>query len=682
MGTRTQSVTKRKRVWKKKAKADRRNLRLWAEGARETLLKAHVEGYTDALERGWRAERDYVREVCNEYHARIPWTLEDHEEPEEPLPEYNKFETPENDDNLDEETLARKNKRVEEMNARIHRWLKYRARRLQKSTRMDTRNDPFAVLLAKLAGINAPPKARQGFQQYMHESYETEIGPVVTARWTTTCVKADGSTLKQKRGPDAPFRAKVARELFAELSQDEQDALRDRAQAEAKEARDEYNKAMKAPPSKRPEDRQKCIDRLGGFMLNILRGVNEYTGLKAFCVFGGPIPQFGGELRTVHVSMGRNLGAGACTFPEWSKARFDREVLDFMKDWLRTGYTASDCAEAALPAEDDSEDLLKGAKYRIDPKSGASDDDSDSDSASSNGSDSDSESDDAADSSESESGSESDDEGAARKKSKKSTKKEKEREREREKKKAKARKLKEKAAAQKAKGTVADDSVPDSEAAATPTSDETNVVHAPSASPDVNAEDGGNSTTGAVDGANSSTDVERQLEVDTAANTDMDVDAPPPITAFHLSNSPSSSATSATARNTDGEDELEKEAEEEPIPAAPDDAAAWFVATHKQLSAENLGANFNELLRALANLERRYGWAQGGKALPTTHRPAQVTLWLGQGRGQRPGIMSQGRGPNPAWRKGTGDNPTAHAQEYPDSGDETSWSPLRSPGAN
>ncbi|KAJ7248905.1 hypothetical protein B0H12DRAFT_968029, partial [Mycena haematopus] len=100
-------------------------------------------------------------------------------------------------------------------------------------------------------------------------------------------------------------------------------------------------------------------------------------------------------------------------------------------------------------------------------------------------------------------------------------------------------------------------------------------------------------------------------------------------------------------------------------------------------------------------LERRYGWAQGGKALPTTHRPAQVTLWLGQGRGQRPGIMSQGRGPNvsdidafaehwwdwwnsiqPAWRKGTGDNPTAHAQEYPDSGDETSWSPLRSPGAN
>jgi hypothetical protein len=79
---------KRKRSWKRIAKKDHRNLKMWAEGARELLLKLHIPVYTDALEWGWQAERDYIQEVCNEYHARISWRLADNEEPELPLAEY------------------------------------------------------------------------------------------------------------------------------------------------------------------------------------------------------------------------------------------------------------------------------------------------------------------------------------------------------------------------------------------------------------------------------------------------------------------------------------------------------------------------------------------------------------------------------------------------------------------
>ncbi|KAJ7887724.1 hypothetical protein B0H13DRAFT_2342320 [Mycena leptocephala] len=74
----------RKRV----AKEEHRNLRLWAEGARESVLAPHIPAYTDTLDRNWRDERNYLQKVCNEFHAQFSWQLEDHEEPDLPLPEY------------------------------------------------------------------------------------------------------------------------------------------------------------------------------------------------------------------------------------------------------------------------------------------------------------------------------------------------------------------------------------------------------------------------------------------------------------------------------------------------------------------------------------------------------------------------------------------------------------------
>ncbi|KAJ7106125.1 hypothetical protein C8R43DRAFT_1140613 [Mycena crocata] len=82
---------KRTSTWVRVVKKDRRNLKLWAEEVRKSILRPHLAAYTDALEWGWRAERDYLLEVCREFHAKILWRLEDHEEPVLPLAEYDPF---------------------------------------------------------------------------------------------------------------------------------------------------------------------------------------------------------------------------------------------------------------------------------------------------------------------------------------------------------------------------------------------------------------------------------------------------------------------------------------------------------------------------------------------------------------------------------------------------------------
>ncbi|KAJ7025018.1 hypothetical protein C8F04DRAFT_1191819 [Mycena alexandri] len=357
---------KKKREYVPVAAEDRKSLKAWAKGAREEVLRPHIAGYMDALERGWRAERDYVDEVCREYHTIFDWQLKDHEEPLQPLPVYDKFALPVVEA-LEPDQAEEKRVRKEILNS------------------MDARNDPYAILLGKLSGINVPPKARQAFQQYMHESYDTEIAPAVQARWAATRdnLNGDGAAATQK-GPNAPFRALVACELFVELSQEEQDALKERAKEEAAAAREEYEKKRKAPPSNSPEDRQRCIDALGAFMSPILRGIQEYTGLHSVAIFGGPMPKYRGELKTVHVAYGRSRDTAPALFPQWAKARFNRDVVGLMHEYLQAAFTAVECTEAALPesSDDPAPGGSKSHKHHTagDSDDSDSDDDSDDDS--------------------------------------------------------------------------------------------------------------------------------------------------------------------------------------------------------------------------------------------------------------------------------------------------------------
>ncbi|KAJ6489345.1 hypothetical protein C8R47DRAFT_1215692 [Mycena vitilis] len=231
---------KRRRKQRKRVpKEARKNMRLWAEGARETVLRPHIEGYADALERGWRAERDYLQGVCNEFHARIDWRLADHEEPVLPLKDFNPLETVVGED-VDPEVERAQRTRMVTLNKRIQRWLKYRVRRLRKGfqSKLDPLKDPWAILVAHLSGVKSPPKARQAYQQFMHEDYDEKVAPVVVEKWAQKC--SEGSNVQTAKGPNGAFRALIARQIFGELAQSEK-------------ARSAYEAAMKATPSKHQE---------------------------------------------------------------------------------------------------------------------------------------------------------------------------------------------------------------------------------------------------------------------------------------------------------------------------------------------------------------------------------------------------------------------------------------------
>ncbi|KAJ7982906.1 hypothetical protein DFH06DRAFT_1122954 [Mycena polygramma] len=127
-------------------KEQRKNLRLWAEGARQEVLEPHIEPYSEALVRGWRDEHNYLNRVSREYHARISWRLKDHEETESLLPFDTEALIPE--ETLTAEEEVKKGARIKKLDERIRRWLKYCARVLRKKARAraDARKDPVTAL--------------------------------------------------------------------------------------------------------------------------------------------------------------------------------------------------------------------------------------------------------------------------------------------------------------------------------------------------------------------------------------------------------------------------------------------------------------------------------------------------------------------------------------------------------
>ncbi|KAJ7165387.1 hypothetical protein C8R46DRAFT_1035961 [Mycena filopes] len=364
-------------------KEQRQNLRLWAEGNREKVLRPHLDNYATARDLGWVKERAYLQKVCNEYHARISWRLEDHEEPE--LTPYDP-EAIVASETLDDDEEILKRKRIKVLKGRIRRWFTYRIRRRRNlASGLNPHKNPFATLMNKLTGLSAPPKARQAYQQFMRESYAEKIAPLVAARWADARANNEPGTAGRKE-PKAGFRTVVAREVFGNLPDDERKAIGQRAKDEAAEAKKAYEAALKAPPSNKPVDRQRCIEALPDFLEPIFRGVYEHTGLHAMVVLGGPMPKYGGDLRTVNFAVGRNKAAAAVPCTQWAKERFNQQVLKFMTDYLGTAFDSSDCAAAALPAAD-----LNAAKYTIgddddvldgDLSDPSDSDDSDSDSGS------------------------------------------------------------------------------------------------------------------------------------------------------------------------------------------------------------------------------------------------------------------------------------------------------------
>lgn len=129
----------------------------------------------------------------------------------------------------------------------MRRTLKYR-----RTIALDPTRDPFARILARLSGITAPPKARQAYQQFMHESYRLKVAPVVQQRWADL-MKTNPHASKHHK---VNFTAQVAKEIFDGLPQDERRVITSRAKTAAFEARVAYKHALMQAPAQTPQARQ------------------------------------------------------------------------------------------------------------------------------------------------------------------------------------------------------------------------------------------------------------------------------------------------------------------------------------------------------------------------------------------------------------------------------------------
>lgn len=120
---------------------------------------------------------------------------------------------------------------------------------------MDIGKNPYAVLLGQLSGIPpAPIRARQGWQQLMHERYPDVIAPAVTAAWDEQVKNG----LKTNDKNNAAFRAEIARTVFNKLPPQEQKVFHTNAQDDKKAAVAAYKMALDQnhQGSRTPEKRQ------------------------------------------------------------------------------------------------------------------------------------------------------------------------------------------------------------------------------------------------------------------------------------------------------------------------------------------------------------------------------------------------------------------------------------------
>ncbi|KAF7295611.1 hypothetical protein MIND_01101200 [Mycena indigotica] len=342
----------------------RKSLRLWATGAREEILSPFIPDYAAAVTRGRSAERKLLRRILVIFFSRVHWSLPDWEQPVlDPNWSADSVIMPEQ---LTPEVQAFKDARLRELGKRIRRWFRYR--------------DPYARMVIRLSGYAPPRKARQAFQQYMVECYRSDVAPMVQLRWAQK-QQQDPAYINVR--PRAGFRAAVAKEMFGALSRLEQQGYAERAKVLAAAEKAAFENALREAPSMTPEARLAALNRLPDFIAPILQEIYNVTGCHSTLIVGGPHPEFGGQITTTHISFGRSLNAGHSHWAEYDPLRFERDVLGFYVDFLKTTYTERDCVAAALPNQP--------ARTKPGTSMGTADEDSDADTSPNIDSESDSE---------------------------------------------------------------------------------------------------------------------------------------------------------------------------------------------------------------------------------------------------------------------------------------------------
>ncbi|KAJ7605235.1 hypothetical protein DFH06DRAFT_1020351, partial [Mycena polygramma] len=77
-----------------------------------------------------------------------------------------------------------------------------------------------------------------------------------------------------------------------------------------------------------------------------------------------------------------------------------------------------------------------------------------------------------------------------------------------------------------------------------------------------------------------------------------------------------------------------------PTPPSEADWKPWFKHGFEEVSREELGGLYHEVLEALIDLERSYGFVFGTEKVKGVGRPSQVTEWIRDGRGRTQAVRA------------------------------------------
>ncbi|KAF7314812.1 Cyclin N-terminal domain-containing protein [Mycena kentingensis (nom. inval.)] len=346
----------------------------WAkkgDGGRERFLLQHVERYAAESLKGKDAANDYLTQVMNGFCYTFPYDL-----PQDKDPDVYRVWTPttppDDDSVLTKKQRKRKAKYALDMTPRVGRWLELRATAATRpvtgsktSKKLDP-HDPLNLLLFEVADTLPVRGTRQGFQQFWHEEPETVAEEVArgwknSAEFAQAVAKqkekaASGKKKPKKQASEAPkptgkYRTATARRLFGDLAPSKQQEYKDRAAQEKAQEAAAFDAAMKSWPPKDPMSKQAAMNSATPVLDRFMSGLGDLTGLHFILVGVGPIPLYHGTIHTRYWSSGLNLAPSPVGFPDWDPAAFNRDVLDKMKAYGRTAFTAEECMAAALPEE-------------------------------------------------------------------------------------------------------------------------------------------------------------------------------------------------------------------------------------------------------------------------------------------------------------------------------------------
>ncbi|KAH7904749.1 hypothetical protein BJ138DRAFT_1018673 [Hygrophoropsis aurantiaca] len=332
-------------------------------GSRKDFLLAEKQGYAEAIKHNYAG--DFLSNLNRRYLKRYPISLpHDHEPSAEHLASVNDNDADPEDSGDEYSSSNEVTKLIDQRKKvlpirilitltffshlfvlqQIRRWMAYQYRKDQDiSAKESGEEDPFAILLHQLTGVGVKkPRKKAGFHYYSKDYYYTTIKAAFDERVTRDSVP---------KNEWPKLRSSITRSLFNNMDPDVQRMYNEKALSEHKAAVEKWETQLKSGPSQKPEDQQRCIQRLSAFVEPIIELVSAATGMQVSFVAGGPEPADGGRLNIISAHSHINRNGSTLSFGSTERQGYKSSFVPLFAQYLKKVYSPAQCRARALPVQ-------------------------------------------------------------------------------------------------------------------------------------------------------------------------------------------------------------------------------------------------------------------------------------------------------------------------------------------